>query len=80
MTTIRVSEKTRATLRDLALEVGAPMHEVVEKAVEVYRRQRLLDGTNAAYAALRADPEAWQELQGERQVFDQPIGDGLEEW
>ena len=78
MTTIRVSEKTRTTLKQLALEVGAPMHEVVEKAVELYRRQRLLDQTNAAYAALRAEPDAWQALEAERDAWDETLADGLE--
>ena len=79
MTTIRVSEKTRATLRELALEVGVPMHEVAAKAVELYRRQHLLQATNAAYAALRGDPEAWQELQAERAAWETTLADGLED-
>jgi hypothetical protein len=79
MTTIRVSEKTRNMLRDLALEVGAPMHEVVEKAVELYRRQRLLEQANEAYAALRADPEAWQQELAERAAWDATLADGLED-
>ncbi len=78
MTTIRVSEKTRATLRDLAVAKGVPMHEIAEKAVELYRRQQLLEATNAAYAALRRDPAAWQELQDERAVLDGTLADGLE--
>ncbi|MBI4310658.1 MAG: hypothetical protein HY681_02660 [Chloroflexi bacterium] len=31
------------------------------KAVEEYRRQRVLEQANEAYAALRADPKAWLE-------------------
>ena len=49
-TTIRISKKTRATLHALAREVGAPMAEVVERAIEAYRRQRVLD---AAYLSWR---------------------------
>ena len=78
MTTVRVSEKTHATLRELASQVGAPMQEVVDRAIELYRRQHLLEATNAAYAALRSDPAAWQELETERAVWDVTLADGLE--
>jgi len=78
MTTIRVSEKTRATLRALATARGESITEVAEKAVELFRRQQLLETTNAAYAALRRDPKAWQELQAERAALDGTLADGLE--
>ncbi len=77
-TTIRVSAKTHNTLRDLARAIGAPMQEIIEQAVEQYRRQRLLAATNAAYAALCADPDAWQEVKEERVVWDVTLADGLE--
>jgi hypothetical protein len=54
------------------------MQEILEQAVEQYRRQRLLAATNAAYAALRADPEAWQALKEERAAWDVTLADGLE--
>ena len=78
-TTIRVSEKTRTTLHELARDVGLPMAEVVEQAIEQYRRQHILDAANAAYAALRADPAAWAEVQAERTVWDATLADGLKE-
>ena len=78
MTTIRVSDKTRATLRALAAARGESLTEVAEKAVELFRRQQLLETTNAAYAELRRDPEAWQELQAERAALDGTLADGLE--
>ena len=56
-TTIRVSEKTRATVHDLARKVGVPMAEVVERGIEQYRRQCFVEAINAGYAELRADPE-----------------------
>lgn len=79
MTTIRVSERTREILRGLALEANAPMHEVVDQAVELYRRQRLLAATNAAYAAVRANPAAWEDLQAERTELEGTLADGLED-
>ncbi len=78
-TTIRVSEKTRTIVHDLAVSAGVPMTAIVERAVELYRRQQILEQANAAYAALRADPEAWAEVQAERALWDATLADGLEE-
>jgi hypothetical protein len=65
--------------------VGAmkePMLTECAKAVEEYRRRRILESANAVYAALKADPAAWQALQDERSEWDATLGDGLEgdEW
>jgi len=54
------------------------MQQVVEEALEVYRRQRILEATNKAYAELRADKEAWTDLQEERRIWDVTLADGLE--
>ena len=78
-TTIRVSEKTRDTVHDLARKVGVPMAEVVERAIEQYRRQQILEAATAQYAALRADPEAWAEIEAERVIWDATLLDGLED-
>ena len=77
--TVRIKEETRAILRELARQTGEPMQEVLAKAVEVYRRQRVLTLTNAAYAALRADPASWQAEQEERATWDATLADDLED-
>ena len=77
-TTIRVSEKTRDTVHDLARKVGVPMAEVVERAVEAYRRQCFVEAINTGYAELRADPEAWAAYQEELSAWDATLLDGLE--
>jgi predicted transcriptional regulator len=78
-TTIRVSLRTRDLLQELAKTSGSSMQAVLEQALEQYRRQQLLDATNAAYAVLRADPEAWASLEQEHLAWDQTLADGLEE-
>lgn len=77
-TTIRISVRTHEMLQELARTAGASMQEVVERAVELYRRQRILAATNAAYAVLQADPAAAQELKEERAAWDVTLADGLE--
>jgi hypothetical protein len=78
-THIRVSEKAHRTLTALSREVGAPVGELVDQAVELLRRQRILDAANAAYAVLRSDPAAAAELEAERAAWDATLADGLEE-
>jgi hypothetical protein len=49
----------------------------VVELTEEYRR-RMLEETNRAYAALRADPLAWAEECAERAIWDITLQDGLE--
>jgi hypothetical protein len=78
-TTIRVDEDTREKARALSCEMGIPIHEVVAKAVDDFRRKQFLAAANAEYAALRADPVAWAELMEERKLWDATLLDGLED-
>jgi hypothetical protein len=75
---IRIGEDARRTLRDLAAQHGEPMRKVLEKAIEQYRRQQMFDEADAAYEALRADPEAWHEELEERRLWDVTLVDGLD--
>ena len=79
---VRISEQTHQTLRDLARADHDSMQSVLDKAVEEYRRRRFLEDVNAAYAALREDPEAWKEVEEEHSAWDVTLGDGLpdESW
>ena len=76
---VRVSEETHRHLQVLADEMGASMQDVIADAVEAYRRRRILEQTNAGYAALRADSAAWAEELAERHVWDVTLADGLED-
>jgi predicted transcriptional regulator len=64
--TIRISDEARGTLRELARAEGTSMLALLDEAVEALRRQRFLEQVNAAYAALRDDPRAWEGIQAER--------------
>ena len=78
-TTIRVSLRARALLQELAQASDSSMQVVLEQALEWYRRQQMLEATNAAYAALRAAPEAWAALAQERRAWQQTRADRAEE-
>ena len=78
-TTVRVSENTHALLQDLSRAEGVSMQQILQKALDQYRRERLLSATNAAYAAVRADQKSWSEVEAERASWDATLVDGLEE-
>ncbi len=77
-TTVRLGQRAHCALRTLSAQTGEPMAVVLERAIEAYRRQRVLEESNAAYAALRADPEAWAYELAERELWAATLGDSLE--
>ena len=77
-TTVRVSQKTRNILQELAKDAGMTMQDVMDRAIVAYQRQQLLEATNVAYAALKSDPEAWNELLEERAAWDVTLDDALD--
>ncbi len=77
--TVRINQETLKVLRELAEQLGEPMPRILARAVEGYRRQKVLEQTNLVYAALRSDPGAWQQEQKERETWDIALADGLGE-
>ena len=78
-TTVRVTEHTHAVLRELAAVTGQPLQQVLEQAVEQYRRDRFFADVHAAYARLADDQAGWQEELDERAELDGTLADGLDE-
>lgn len=77
-TTIRVTLKTKQLAEKMAYEANTSPREIIEKAIENYQRQQLLKSANSAYAALRSNPEAWENYQNEMAEWDVTLADGLE--
>jgi len=78
-TTVRVTEHTHAVLRELAAVTGKPLQQVLEQAVEQYRRDRFFADLRAAYARLTDDRAGWREELDERAELDGTLADGLDE-
>ena len=76
--TIPLSEGSRQVLQELVQQTGQTVAEVLEKALETYRRKVFFEELNAGYAALRANSEAWAEEQEERKLWEATIADGLD--
>lgn len=73
---IRMENGTHATLRQLADAEKTTMIDVLERAVELYRRQRLFDAHDAAFAALSPEDQAAEAA--EVALWDDTLMDGLE--
>ena len=54
------------------------MQVIIEQAIEQYRRHVFLEQSNQAFAALKANTEAWKEEQEERALWDNALNDGQE--
>ena len=77
-TTVRIDKKTSAALARLAKETGRAKKEIVARAIDRMRRERILEAANAGFAAQKADPEAWAAELAERAEWDTAIADGLD--
>jgi hypothetical protein len=54
------------------------MQAILDKAIEMYRRQWFLEQMNRGFAALKANQDAWREELAERAEWDVTLKDGLE--
>ena len=55
------------------------MQAVLEKALKLYEERAFWEKTNRAYAALKANPRAWEQELEERQEWEATLKDGLED-
>ena len=76
-TTVRLRETAHEKLRTLARAEKRSMNDVLEEAIEAYRRARFLAEVNAGYAALRQEPEADASFRAEMAQLDGTLFDGL---
>jgi len=79
MSQVRVSTNTHELLRTLANEAGKPMQEIIERAVEEYRRSSFLRGLNEDFRVLQGDEKAWESHQEETSEWESTIADGLDD-
>jgi hypothetical protein len=61
-----VSEPTRDRFARLAQATGRPMSQLVDEAADALERRVFFDHLSARYELLRADPDAWGEIEAER--------------
>jgi hypothetical protein len=77
MSQVRVSENTHEMLRSLSTKEGKSMQDIIDQAVEDYRRKAFLEGLSDDYRLLRENPEDWKEHEEEMTLWDNALEDGL---
>ena len=55
------------------------MQNVLDEAIEQYRRDRFFRELDESYARLQADSQAWQEELDDRRLWESTLADGLDE-
>jgi hypothetical protein len=76
--TVPITEASHQLLRELSAQTGLSATEILDQALDAYRRKVFFEQLNAGYATLRADPEAWAEHEAERKLWDTTLMDGLD--
>lgn len=72
--TMRVREATHSKLAELSIRTHRPIVDVLDVAVERYRREVLLESADRAYAAWRHEHSKDDD---EQRVWDTTLQDGL---
>ena len=76
--TVRINVKTFKILNEIVKNTGMSKQEILDKAIEDYRRKEFIREANEAYSFLKKDNEKWQEEINERHEWDVTLEDGLE--
>lgn len=65
-------------LADLAEGCGESMAEVLERAVDRYRREQILREANTVWETILGDPAARAKVDAEDAAWDGTLADGLD--
>jgi hypothetical protein len=65
-------------LLKLANSSGDTIQEILDKAIENYRRNLFLVQANESFFTLRNNKTLWQEEIAEREAWDQTLADGID--
>ncbi|MCI0642627.1 MAG: ribbon-helix-helix domain-containing protein [Gemmataceae bacterium] len=76
--TVQIADSTQRSLEALSEQTGKSVPEILDKAVEDYRRKHFFEGVDRDFATLKADPDAWAHELEERRLFDNTLMDGLD--
>lgn len=77
--TVRISPKGHQILTQLSASTRSTMPEILDEALESYRRQKFLEDAEAAYLTLSGDKKSWQAYRKELAALDATLSDGLDD-
>ena len=73
-TTIRVTTPTHDRFARLAQATGRPMTQLLDEAADALERKLFFEQLNERYDELHGEPDAWAEVEAERQVESGTVG------
>jgi hypothetical protein len=76
-TSVRITREAHEILTELAERDGLSLTGELDKIIEEKRRERMFEQAREAYAELREDEEAWNELKGLQKDLEGTLDDGL---
>lgn len=76
--TVQIADNTQRSLEALSEQTGKSVPEILDRAIEDYRRKLFFEGVDRDFAALKANPQAWAEELEERRLFENTSMDGLD--
>lgn len=76
---VSISEEAHKVLVDMAVKEGDSIDSILDRAVELYRRQKFLEQANEDFQALKNSADEWKEELEERELWDNTLSDGVEE-
>lgn len=76
-TSVRITREAHEILTELAERDGLSLTGELDKIIEEKRRERMFKQAREAYAELREDEEAWNELKGLQKDLEGTLDDGL---
>lgn len=77
--TARISSRSDLIIQEMVSLTGYSKVEVIEHALETYRRNERMRLMNQGYKNLQLDKSAWQEELKDREELEGTIADGFEE-
>ena len=78
-TSVRIDEKTLATVRELSKSEQKSIGQVIAEAVKRYEDEKFWKEMHEGFARLRADTAAWDEYQHDLAQWETLSNDGLED-
>ena len=76
---VRIHDKTYNIISEIACKNGESRQDILDRAIEDYRRKQFIMEANKAYDILKNNPEKWQSEKKEREEWDVTLNDGLED-
>jgi hypothetical protein len=76
--TVRLSESSHRLLRDLTEQTGQTTMEVLDRALDTYRRSLFDDPQSLSGSSPQTESDAWAEVEPGRKLWDATLESGLD--